>query len=222
MKVLGGQDKTVGGLGAAGALAGTDILPIVQSGTTVRSTLADVKAFFDQGIRNASVSTPGAGFASDTYLVGSSCAIPDNRLQAKSMYRLLFSVAKTGAGTAAPVITVRVGTAGTTADTSRCAFTFPAQTAVIDEGVFQLWCTFRTVGSGTSAVIAGVASLQHDKGFGSTASTGLSVECAPTVVTVGGGFDSTVSNSIIGASVNGGTSAAWTIAVVQADLLNLT
>ena len=41
------------------------------------------------------------------------------------------------------------------------------------------------------------------------------------MITVGGGFDSTVASSIIHLTVNGGTSAAWTIAVVQSELINL-
>ena len=42
-----------------------------------------------------------------------------------------------------------------------------------------------------------------------------------TITTTGGGFDSTVANSYINMSVNGGTSAAWTITLVQAELTNL-
>jgi predicted ester cyclase len=40
-------------------------------------------------------------------------------------------------------------------------------------------------------------------------------------VATSGGFESTVSNSIIGISVNGGASAAWTVQIVQAELINL-
>jgi hypothetical protein len=37
----------------------------------------------------------------------------------------------------------------------------------------------------------------------------------------GGGFDSTVANSKIGLSINGGTSASWTVTLFQAELTNL-
>lgn len=219
MKVLGGNDKSIGGLGAAGALAGTDILPIVQSGTTVRSTLADVKAFFDQGVRNALTGTTQVVSGNtDTYLTNSDCAIPNGRLQAKTMYRLQFNVVKTGAGVAAPVLNLRVGTAGTTADSSRCAFTFAAQTAVIDEGMIEVWATFKSVGSGTSAVLSGLSRLSHR-----LVTTGLNVTAVNTfVINTGGGFDSTVSSLKIGASLNVGASGNWTISLLQADLLNLT
>lgn len=164
---------------------------------------------------NASVSNQ-TGFATDTYLAGSSILIPSARLQAKSIYRCKFNVSKTGAGTVAPVIIVRFGTAGTTADTARATLTFPAQTAVIDEGFFDLTVVFRTVGSGTTAVIQATANLAHRLSV-----TGLSTGVSPTVTATSSGFDSTVASSIIGISVNGGTSAAWTVNSVIAEMSNL-
>jgi hypothetical protein len=220
VKVLGPNDKVISGLAAASALAGADLVPVVQGGVTKKATLTQIGAGAAKALFNASVTTPAAGFAADTYLAGSDLTFAAGQLQAKTLYRALFSVAKTNAGTAAPVLTIRVGTLGTTGDAARCAFTFPAQTAVVDEGVFTVDAIFRTVGSGSSAVIAGVARLTHDLGYGSTASTGLSVQSAPAVITVGAGFNSDTATKI-GLSVNGGASAAWTIAVVQASLLNL-
>lgn len=167
-------------------------------------------------VYNASVSTPGSTFATDTYLVGSSIPLPVSQLQAKTMYRLRFNLTKTAAGVAAPVITIRVGTAGSTADTARLTLTMPAQTAVIDSGRVEVLVTFRTVGSGTSAVLVGNALLLHG-----LAATGLSVANTGVATAVSGGFDSTVANNIIGASVNGGASAAWTVDLVQAELFNV-
>ena len=169
------------------------------------------------GVFNQSVSTPGAGFASDTYLVGSSTAIPATGLKAGTRYHLIFNVSKTAAGTATPILNIRFGTAGSTADTSRCAMTWTAGTAAIDDGIFQVWATFRTIGSGTSAVIQCVGEVTHR-----LTTTGLiNAGATARITTTGGGFDSTVANSIIGTSVNGGTSAAWTITLVQAELTNL-
>jgi hypothetical protein len=164
---------------------------------------------------NASVTTPGAGFASDTYLVGSSIAIPLGFLQAKSLYRCVFNVVKTAAGTATPIIITRFGTAGTTADTALTTLTFSAQTAAIDEGTFELMSTFRTVGAGTEAVLATVGQLRHGLSV-----TGLGTLVSETEVAVSSGFNSTPSGSIIGLSVNGGASAAWTITMVRAELVN--
>jgi hypothetical protein len=166
---------------------------------------------------NASVGLQ-SGFSTDTYLTGSSCLIPDSSLQAKSMYRCRFQVVKTAAGVATPIINIRIGTAGTTADTSRGTLTWTAQTAAADEGVFEVFATFRTVGSGTSAVLQTLINRTHRLSV--TGLGGANSVSEPEIAT-SGGFDSTVSSLIIGISVNGGASAAWTVNLVQAELINL-
>lgn len=165
---------------------------------------------------NQSLAQQGAGFATDTYLTGSSIAIPNGSLQAGARYKLVFDVSKTAAGTATPIISIRIGTNGTTADTARLTFTFLAQTAAADIGTFEFWVTFRKVGSGTSAVIQGCGQVRHRLQI-----TGLQNLTSTTLQVTSGGFDSTVSNLIIGASVNGGASASWTVQMVQAELNNL-
>jgi hypothetical protein len=167
-------------------------------------------------IYNQSVAQQGAGFATETYLTGSNISIPNSSLKAGSRYKLIFDVSKTAAGTATPIITIRIGTNGTTADTTILTFTFLAQTAVADIGTFEFWITFRSVGSGTSAVIQGTGQVRHR-----LSTTGLQNLPSPTLQVTSAGFDSTVSNLIIGASVNGGASAAWTVQMVQAELNNL-
>ena len=152
------------------------------------------------------------GFASDTYLAGSFITFPFAPT-AKTKYRLTFDVTKTAAGTAAINLYIRLGTAGSTADTARLTFTFGTATAAVDSGVMRMDVEFRTVGSGTSAVIVGTATLQNN-----LASTGLTNVTKAKVV-VSSGFDSTVANLGIGASYNGGTSAAHTIQMVSAELI---
>lgn len=168
-----------------------------------------------RSVHNASVAVQGAGFAADTYLVGSSCLVPRGQLQVKSKYRCVFSVTKTAAGVAAPVISLRVGTAGSTADAARCVLTFAAQTAVIDEGLFEVEAVFRTVGA--SAVLQALGYLSHRLSV-----TGLSVDVGGVKLATSATFDSTVLDLIVGLSVNGGASAAWTVQLVSAELVNLT
>ena len=163
---------------------------------------------------NQNTAAQGPGFATDTYLTGSNISIPDNGLKAGTRYHLVFDVSKTAAGIAAPVVTVRFGTNGSTADTARLTFTFLAQTAVADIGTIEMWLTFRTVGAST--VSSGVAQLRHRLSI-----TGLQNLVSPTLQVTSGAFDSTVSGSIIGVSVNAGASAAWTVQTVQAELENL-
>lgn len=156
----------------------------------------------------------GPGLAADTYLVGSNIGSMATRLQIGTRYRLKFRVSKTAAGTATPIITIRYGTAGSTADTARVTLTFPAQTAAIDDGVFEVFAHFTAVGA--SGVLKAVASLVHRLDITGLANTG-----SPTVSAVSGAFDTTPGASIIGVSVNGGASAVWTVQLVQAELTNL-
>jgi hypothetical protein len=207
-------------------LADGDEMPVVDvsdttmaaTGTNKYTTLADLWTYISarETVRGSSVTTPGAGFAADTYVAGSGLLIPNGRLKAQTIYRCTFDVSKTAAGVATPIINVRIGTAGSTADASRGTHTFPAQTAVVDQGVFEVWAAFRTVGAGTAAVLQSRCRLTHGLSI-----TGFSTSVSPVTVATSAGFDSTPNGSIIGISVNGGASAAWTITLVEAELVNL-
>lgn len=210
-------------------IAAGDVLPVVDvsdttenaAGSGKKTTINDLATAINtsrpQARYNASVANQAVTTA-DTYIVGSSIALPVTQLQAKTMYRCWFELTKTSTtgSTAATIVNVRIGVNGSTADTSRSTITFNSQTAVVDEGLYQILATFRTVGSGTSAVLQSVGLIYHR---GST--TGLaSAQAAPKRVT-GGGFDSTVANTIIGVSFTGGASFAGNLDLVQAELLNL-
>lgn len=190
---------------------GTSGNTLTSNGTTWTSVAPAVRSVYNQ-----SVAQQGAGFASDTYLTNSNTLIPATGLRVGTRYHMIMNVNKTAAGTATPIVNVRFGTAGTTADTARCTLTHTAQTSATDSGTFEVWVTFRTIGSGTSAVIQCVSQRRHGAsvtGFGNLVSEALTATSA--------GFDSTVANSIIGVSINGGTSASWTVQLVQAELTNL-
>lgn len=178
---------------------------------------ADIKTLqnrtYDQ--RSASVADQTLG-TSDTYLTGSRILIPQGKVKAGTTYRCVFNVVKTAAGIAGPIINVRVGTAGTTADTSRATLTFSPQTAVIDEGRVEVVYVFRTAGA--SAVIQAVGRLWHR-----LVTTGLNnLAVFTSVLNTGASFDVTGANLGIGISVNAGVSSAWTISLVEAELVNLT
>jgi hypothetical protein len=184
----------------------------VSLATQVAALAARVAAEFKtRDAFHTASSVDQTGFAADTYVTGS--GVPTKgRLRVGSKYRLLLHVTKTAAGTATPILTIRFGTAGSTADTARLTFTWTAGTAVADEAMVEVWVTVRAVGA--SAVLQGIAEMRHrlaTTGFNSTASI---VPLAATSAT----FDATSAAAIIGASLNGGTSAAWTVKLVQAEL----
>lgn len=179
--------------------------------STTETTVAD-SANNKNAFSLASV-TP---YATDTYLVGSACALPTGGPIAGATYRLVFDMTKTAAGTATPILVIRIGTAGTVADTAILTFTFAAGTAAVDNGVFEVSVHFRTVGSGTTAVLVGVAECRHALAATGLTATGASGWAGLPVVS--SGFDSTVAGSIIGASFNGGASFAGTCVLAEASL----
>lgn len=153
------------------------------------------------------------GFAADTYLTGSSIAIPAQRPRIGTRFKVTFDMAKTAAGTATPIVILRYGNNGTTADTALCTFTFSAGTAATDNGMFIVEGMYRSVGSGTAAVIQGSCSLT------SQPTTGLS-SLIKNVVATSAGHDSTTS-TFLGVSFNGGASFSGTNTRVMAELFNI-
>lgn len=111
------------------------------------------------------------------------------------------------AGTAAPVLTVRTGTAGTTADTARVTYTWGVGTSVADRCEIELEVGFITVGSGTSAVLRGKANMTNNLTNSATGFTGTTPIHALQPAD-SGGFDSTAAGLQIGLSWNGGTAFA--------------
>jgi hypothetical protein len=93
-------------------------------------------------------------------------------------------------------------------------FTFGAGTAVADTGEFEVVVNWRSVGSGTSAVISGFCVGRHN-----LATTGLFNNAAvwTIVAATSGGFNSSGA-SVMGLSYNGGASFGGTNKVVQAIL----
>lgn len=155
-------------------------------------------------------------FATDTYLVGSSLPVPSTGFLAGARYVCTFDMTKTAAGTATAAVVVRVGTLGTVADAAILTFTFAAGTAAVDTGIFTVTAHFRTVGSGTAAVMVGVCVCTHALAATGLVSTGASGNGQIGVVS--SGFDSTPAGSFIGVSFNGGASFAGTCTLVESEL----
>lgn len=151
-----------------------------------------------------------AGFSADTYLTNSGLLIGSFGVQAKTRFEWVISLSKTGAGIAAPIYQVRIGTNQTTADTSRLTLTGPAQTGVADQAVITIVVTVRNVGA--AGVLQGTVSLDHN-----LAATGFAVNAAGVVEGTSAAFDnSALSGNFVGLSINGGSAAAWTLTQVRA------
>jgi len=202
------------GLALADLLLSIDVSDATMSASGTDKNITEASHI--EGLRrlltNQSV-TAQSPFASQAYLVGSNVAIPSGYPVVGTKYKLKFDVTKTAAGTATPIVIVHIGAAGTTADAAICTFTFAAGTAAADAGIFEVEAIFRTVGSGTSAVLQGFCRLTSN-----LTTTGLSNAVKARVAT-SSGFNSTTAGLIIGASYNGGASAAHTIQLVNAELI---
>jgi hypothetical protein len=156
------------------------------------------------------------GFASNTYLAGSVITISAGDFKVGSTYRCIFDMTKTTAGSAAPVITIYVGTNGTTADTAVQTITFAAATGVADTGIFEVWVNFRAIGA--SATVASVGRCVHN-----LAATGLTSTGASGSGTISNSTSSTFNSTAatkIGCAFNGGASYVGTCNVVQAFFQN--
>jgi hypothetical protein len=183
-------------------------------GYTIRSTSTNFASYPAQLV-NSSVSAQSPS-TSDVYLAGSAIVVTAGDFKATGQYKCVFDVTKS-AGTGAIVITLRVGTGtGAVGDAAIQTYTFGAGTSVADFGMFEVIATWRTVGSGTSAVIQGMARGTHQ-----LATTGLFNNAAGWMVlgspSPSSGFNSST-GTVIGLSFNGSTAFAGTVQIVQAQL----
>ena len=158
--------------------------------------------------------TGQTGFASDAVLTGTVVTMATGGWAAGMQYQATFDMTKTSSGVAAPVISVRMGTAGTTSDGAVTTITFGAGTAVADSGIFEVWINFRTVGSGTSAVVEAVANCRHNLAVTGLTSTGAAGN-GTVIGSSSSGFNSSACSKLH-ISFNGGTSFVGTCQTQQA------
>lgn len=216
-------DSKISALPAASAGVTTQEIPINDSATTKKLTVDQIIVLTKSvtGVSGISTASQSPTANTDTYLTGSRLLVPASTgrgsLKVGSIYQVRIQASKTAAGLVAPVFTVRFGTAGTTADTAICSATGAAQTAVADLGVWTITVPFLTVGTGTTATARALLQLTHN----TQALTGLG-GLPTTAPAVGSGFNSQTASAGIGVSLNTGTSGAWTITSVVAELSYLT
>lgn len=159
--------------------------------------------------RNAIIAQ--SGFATETYVTNSGLLIPSFGVQAQTMLEWVISASKTAAGIAAPIYRVKVGALQSTADTTALTLTGPAQTAIADVGHLTILVTVRSVGA--AGVIQGTAGWSHNGAI-----IGFANNDGGFVEGTSAGFDNTigkVAGLFVGLTINGGTSAAWTITQVR-------
>lgn len=112
--------------------------------------------------------------ASNTYVTNSGLLIPSPGMKVGMLFRWYIFLSKTAAGTGAPIFTVKIGAAQSTADTTRATITGVAQTAAVDTGMFQFCVHVRSV-SATGQIVFNYAiagkQAANAVGFGSSSVT---------------------------------------------------
>lgn len=156
--------------------------------------------------------------AANTYLTDSDILIPTFSMQPRSIFQWKISASKTGAGIAAPIYTICIGTNRSTADTVRLTLTGPAQTAIADIGTLTIIVVVRNIGA--AGVLQGTAWWDH-RGTAAnttTSGTGFANDTTGHVEATSAGFDnSALGGSYVGLAVNSGTSGVWTVTQVVAE-----
>ena len=180
---------------------------------SVGHVTSGIFGFSNANINSLLVGSLGSTFSTDTYISSSAVNLRPNDAQAGTRYYCMVFIEKTAAGGAQPVLTIRYGANGSTADTSLGTITFAPQTAAVDTAILEVWVTFRAVGSGTSATMSAVARLTHE-----LAATGFSTDNISFHRTSNAGFNSEVAGGKVGLSINAGASAVWTVYMVHARI----
>lgn len=179
----------------------------VDSTTKKLGTIDDGGAVRGLLSKNVATAAQGALATTEVYLTSSNILIPSFGITVGMTFIWHISVVKTAASTAAPIWTVRVGSAGAIADTSRIAATSTqAQTAVASDGNLTAVVTCRTGGTSGILVLGGPNGPPGFGGGGSLASSAFDL------TTLGGQY--------IGLTVTTGTSAAWTVNGLVGYLIN--
>lgn len=167
-------------------------------------------------VHKAAIAAQGPGFAAETWVTDSDLIIPSFSMQARTWYLWRISASKTAAGTAAPIYNILTGSNRSTADTKRLTLTGPVQTAIIDIATLNILVSVRVASS--IGVIQGTAWWDHRGTIGTGAVTGFANDLTGHVEGTSGTFDNTaLGGQWVSLSINGGTSAAWTVTQVVGE-----
>jgi hypothetical protein len=157
--------------------------------------------------------TGGAFTTTNALIPGSTVTIPTVGAWAVGgQYHCVFDMSKT-AGTGGIILNVHMGTLGTTSDAIVASITLAAGTSVADTGVFNMYVTFKSVGSGTSATVVEFYNL--NKLLSTTGLTNTPAVNAMSVATSAGFASTTQTKMSIG--FNGGTAFSGTNTFCQAE-----
>lgn len=205
----------ISALTLATSVLDADDFPVNEAGTTKRVTGTLLKAYIGDSIQNQSTADQAVGASTTAYITGSALAVPVGKLRIGSWFRYRFWVDKTAAGTIALVFLVKLGTLGTTGDTTLFTITLGVGTAAADTGWMDIWITCRGPLSASGLFIM-EAIFDHN-----LVTTGFNNVQRQTQQTVSAVFDVTTANLILGLAVTTPALYALTFRSVYGEAKNL-
>ena len=148
------------------------------------------------------------------YINGSALKLPTRGISVGTTFRWRIVGTKTAAGASTWVWVVKIGTTGTTADTTAASGFGALQTAAADTGVFEITAVVRNVG--TAGIVAAHVKLTHVLNI-----TGWASAPGYANKVTGSPMDLTSDNLIAGVALTpaSGTVATWQ--AVTAEALNV-
>lgn len=208
-------DTKISALTAASVVADANEFAINEASTSKKVTALQLAAYIGESVRNVSTADQTIS-AATAYVTNSNLAIPVGKLRVGTVLRWRLAVTKTAAGTTAGcAIIVKLGTLGTTGDTSVLTFTFGTPTGAADTAYFDVEVVVRGPLS-SSGVLAGIARMVHN-----LAATGFSTLPSEAIAVVSSSFDVTTASLIAGLVITTTTASAWTVKLVTAEAKNL-
>ena len=208
-------DTKVSALTAATSFLDADEFPVNEAGISKKVSGTLLKAWIGDVLGNQSTADQTINASTTAYLTNSNMAVPVGKLRVGSVFLWRVWVNKTAAGTLGVVFTVRLGTAGTTADAAVLTFTLPTATGVADEGYIDIVVTVRGPLSG-SGILQGGLRMTHN-----LSATGFAtIPCVSLAVT-SSTFDVTTANLIVGLACTTPASTVLLFRQITAEAKNL-
>lgn len=205
-------DTKISALTAAAAMAAANEFAINEAGTSKKVSGQQVADFIGDTIRNASTADQTINSATTAYVTNSNLAMPTAKLRIGTVLRWRLVITKTGAGTTAGcAVIVKLGTLGTTGDTSVLTFTLGTPTGVIDTAFIDVEVVCRGPLS-SSGVLVGGLRMTHN-----LSATGFSTLPGEALAVVSSSFDVTTAALIAGLTITTTTLSVWTVKLVTAE-----
>lgn len=169
------------------------------------------------GFSQQAVADQVVGASVTNYLTGSGILIPTGRaVGIGTRFKWEIILSKSAAATAAMTFDIKVGTAGTTADTTRHGpYSTGVQTAVADVGRIVVSCVIRGP-IGATSISHGAFSMEHN-----LAATGLGPTASVNAQSTSAGYAVTAAGLIWGLALTTGASHSITIHQIDASVEDL-